>query len=255
MTTSTRVPGPTLRSPRTLYPTLSPTLSPRSSAIRRAAARAAIRRGSATTTVPSNASASASGTSVVFPVPGGATSTALPSLTASTTSPSTRCTGRFCTPNSYSIPSSTHTVPASGRSVPRRHGVLPLERGRTVAAPTPHGHGRDSGCGRRAGLRQSDRAGTAASPKGGAPCGTDGSARRVIGVRATRAPLPAGRGALVELWDYRPTPGYRLEASLDAAVLTATATTTAARLPPWDVSQPRSPRGVAKLQGVQFSRT
>lgn len=82
MTTSTRVCRPATRSPRTVKPTDSPGFSPSSQAIRRAAARAAIRRGSATTTRRAGPSpispASTSGTRVVFPVPGGATSTAVP---------------------------------------------------------------------------------------------------------------------------------------------------------------------------------
>lgn len=83
VTTSTTVRRPTRRSPRTVKPTRSPTSSPNSQAIPRAAARATIRRGSATTTrrtgPPACSSpARASGTSVVFPVPGGAHSTAGP---------------------------------------------------------------------------------------------------------------------------------------------------------------------------------
>ncbi len=91
MTTSTRVCRPTVRSPRTVKPTDSPTRSPSSHAIRRAAARAAMRRGSATTTrragpAPSRP-ASAGGTSVVLPVPGGATSTAVPCVSRAPASP------------------------------------------------------------------------------------------------------------------------------------------------------------------------
>lgn len=82
MTTSTRVSRPTTRSPRTVKPTEAPTRSPSSHAIRRAAARAAIRRGSATSTRRAgpapHSPASARGTSVVLPVPGGATSTDVP---------------------------------------------------------------------------------------------------------------------------------------------------------------------------------
>lgn len=70
--------APTFRSPRTAYPTVSPTRSPNNAAIRAAAARAANRRGSATTMRPDDPAASANGTNVVLPVPGGATSTATP---------------------------------------------------------------------------------------------------------------------------------------------------------------------------------
>ena len=52
VTTSTRVCGPTVLSPRTVWPTDRPGRSPSSALIRRAAARAATRRGSATTTRP-----------------------------------------------------------------------------------------------------------------------------------------------------------------------------------------------------------
>src|SRR6478752_7351328 len=78
VTTSIRVRAPTLRSPRTEWPTVSPTGSPSSWASRRAAARAAIRRGCVTTTRPSTRAATAGGTSVVLPVPGGAWTTAVP---------------------------------------------------------------------------------------------------------------------------------------------------------------------------------
>ncbi len=82
VTTSTRAWRPTTRSPRTVNPMSPPTSWPSSHAIRRAAARAAIRRGSATSTrragPPPTRPASTSGTRVVLPVPGGATSTAAP---------------------------------------------------------------------------------------------------------------------------------------------------------------------------------
>ncbi len=73
--------------------------SPSSQAIRRAAARAAIRRGSATSTrwtgPSSSTPASASGTSVVLPVPGGAASTAPPrSSSAAASAGRTAPTGR-----------------------------------------------------------------------------------------------------------------------------------------------------------------
>ncbi len=95
VTTSTRVSRPAVLSPRTVYPMLRPGGSPISAAIRRAAARAATRRGSATTTRPLVRPASASGTSVVLPVPGGATRTAAPARSsASASSGSTDRTGR-----------------------------------------------------------------------------------------------------------------------------------------------------------------
>src|SRR4051812_14636003 len=65
--------------------------------MRRAAARAASRRGSSRTILPvpsQDASSSASGTSVVLPAPGGATSTALlPAPSASLSAGSTADTG------------------------------------------------------------------------------------------------------------------------------------------------------------------
>ncbi len=80
MTKRMRVSRLKLRSKRICQPTSRPSVQPCSSAIRRAAARAAIRRGSSTTTCPSPAisdAASAGGTRVVLPAPGGACSTAL----------------------------------------------------------------------------------------------------------------------------------------------------------------------------------
>jgi hypothetical protein len=78
VTTSTRVAPDTFVSPRMRQPTRRPTASPRVAAMRCAAARAARRRGSTSSTRPSHhgASSIASGTTVVLPLPGGATSTA-----------------------------------------------------------------------------------------------------------------------------------------------------------------------------------
>ena len=79
VTTSMRVLGPMWRSSRVWYPTSSPTAVRVVDAIRRAAARVARRRGSSMTIrcPPSHGSPrSASGTTVVLPAPGGATSTA-----------------------------------------------------------------------------------------------------------------------------------------------------------------------------------
>ena len=70
----TRVAAVNRRSKRTCQPTSWPSVQPRSSAIRRAMARAATRRGCSTSTGPS--AASAGGSRVVLPAPGGATTTA-----------------------------------------------------------------------------------------------------------------------------------------------------------------------------------
>src|SRR3984893_1814333 len=78
VTTSIRVSLDTLEPKRTRYPTVAPTFSRSVPAMRAAAARAAIRRGSSTIIFLSRAqacAASTSGTRVVFPAPGGATST------------------------------------------------------------------------------------------------------------------------------------------------------------------------------------
>src|SRR5436190_1968992 len=77
--TSMRVLRDTFEPKRTRKPTVSPTLSCKVAAIRSAAARAARRRGSSTRIFLSaahSASISHSGTRVVLPAPGGATSTA-----------------------------------------------------------------------------------------------------------------------------------------------------------------------------------
>src|SRR6185436_17455958 len=74
VTMSTRVSAEKRRSKRTCQPTSRPRVQPCSSAIRRATERAATRRGCSTTTRPE--SATAGGTRVVLPVPGGATTTA-----------------------------------------------------------------------------------------------------------------------------------------------------------------------------------
>jgi hypothetical protein len=77
--TSMRVLADTFEPKRTRKPTASPVRSPKVFAMRSAAARAAIRRGSRTRIFRSFAhgsSANTSGTRVVLPAPGGATSTA-----------------------------------------------------------------------------------------------------------------------------------------------------------------------------------
>ena len=77
--TSMRVRLETLEPKRTRRPTVSPTCSPSVDAMRAAAARAASRRGSSSSIFLSFAhgsSSSTSGTRVVLPAPGGATSTA-----------------------------------------------------------------------------------------------------------------------------------------------------------------------------------
>ena len=79
VTTSMRVRFDTLEPKRTRRPTVSPTCPPKVAAMRAAAARAASRRGSSTRIFLSFAhgsSTSTSGTRVVLPAPGGATSTA-----------------------------------------------------------------------------------------------------------------------------------------------------------------------------------
>jgi hypothetical protein len=79
VTSSMRVRQDTFEPKRTRYPTVSPTASPSVAAMRAAAARAASRRGSSTMIFRSRAqtsAASTNGTRVVFPAPGGATSTA-----------------------------------------------------------------------------------------------------------------------------------------------------------------------------------
>ena len=80
VTTSTRVLAEILDSSRIRSPMVSPTASPSVAAMRAAAARAARRRGSSKMIFLSprqGASSSASGTRVVLPAPGGATSTRL----------------------------------------------------------------------------------------------------------------------------------------------------------------------------------
>ena len=79
VTTSIRVRFVTFEPNRTRRPTVSPTCSPRVAAMRAAAARAASLRGSRTRIFLSFAHGSSSrtsGTRVVLPAPGGATSTA-----------------------------------------------------------------------------------------------------------------------------------------------------------------------------------
>ena len=79
VTTSMRVLRLILEPRRTRRPTVSPTASPSVCAMRAAAARAASRRGSSTMILPpftQGSSSSTSGTRVVLPAPGGATSTA-----------------------------------------------------------------------------------------------------------------------------------------------------------------------------------
>ena len=78
VTTSMRVLADTFEPKRTRRPTVSPVRSPKVFAMRSAAARAAIRRGSSTRIFPvaHGSCASTSGTRVVLPAPGGATSTA-----------------------------------------------------------------------------------------------------------------------------------------------------------------------------------
>ena len=80
VTTSMRVRAETFDSSRTRRPMTPPTLSSSVAAMRAAAARAARRRGSSTMILPApthGSSSRASGTRVVLPAPGGATSTAL----------------------------------------------------------------------------------------------------------------------------------------------------------------------------------
>jgi hypothetical protein len=79
VTTSIRVIGPDVVTIRARKPIRPPTDSDKELAMRSAAARAAIRRGSSTKIFRSRSQVSfinASGTRVVFPAPGGATSTA-----------------------------------------------------------------------------------------------------------------------------------------------------------------------------------
>ena len=79
VTISIRVLRETLEPKRTRKPTVSPTRSPSVCAMRSAAARAASRRGSSTRmrrSFAQSSAASTSGTRVVLPAPGGATSTA-----------------------------------------------------------------------------------------------------------------------------------------------------------------------------------
>ena len=101
VTTSIRVRGPTRVSRRARKPTRSPTFSPRSVDMRSAAALAARRRGSNTRILRSashGAPSSASGTRVVLPAPGGATSTAeVPPERAAVISGSTSSIGRSVT--------------------------------------------------------------------------------------------------------------------------------------------------------------
>ena len=79
VTTSIRVLREIFEPKRTRKPTVSPAASPKLQAIRAAAARAASRRGSSTRIfrpATQGSFKSASGTRVVLPAPGGATSTA-----------------------------------------------------------------------------------------------------------------------------------------------------------------------------------
>jgi hypothetical protein len=92
--TSSRVSGPTCRSPRTVRPTRSPSREPSSCAMRRAAARTATRRGWVTRVRPGTRSATSGGTNVVLPVPGGAVTTSAPVRAASASSSRAPATGR-----------------------------------------------------------------------------------------------------------------------------------------------------------------
>ena len=96
--TSMRVAAETFEPNRTRRPTVRPTSSPNVDAMRAAAARAASRRGSKIRILrPSShgSSSSASGTRVVLPAPGGATSTmALRARSAAAMSGSTASMGR-----------------------------------------------------------------------------------------------------------------------------------------------------------------
>ncbi len=99
--TSIRVAAETLRSTRVVRPTVWPSLSPRVDAMRSAAMRAAIRRGSSIrmrpgiTASPPSRPASASGTRVVLPAPGGAARTSrLPVASARRISGNTSSIGK-----------------------------------------------------------------------------------------------------------------------------------------------------------------
>ena len=99
--TSIRVAAETFRSTRVVRPTVWPSRSPRVDAMRSAAIRAAIRRGSSIrmrpriTASPPSRPASASGTRVVLPAPGGAARTSrLPAASARRISGNTSSIGK-----------------------------------------------------------------------------------------------------------------------------------------------------------------
>src|SRR6187549_2963955 len=112
VTMSTRVSADERRSKRTCQPTSRPRVQPCSSAIRRATERAAIRRGCSTTTRP--VSATAGGTRVVLPVPGGATTTA-----ARCEASAARTSGRLA-----STGSGTRGTSVSGRRLDPEQGAV-----------------------------------------------------------------------------------------------------------------------------------
>ena len=118
--TSIRVAGEVAPSMRVRKPTVRPTGSSSSEAMRVAAARVARRRGSSIRILPSprhEADSSSSGTRVVLPAPGGATSTAArPASRAARNAGSVSVTGRVGSTRESAM-NQKNAVPAVSRLV------------------------------------------------------------------------------------------------------------------------------------------
>jgi len=131
VTTSIRVRLDTRLCSRTRRPTVSPTFSPKVAAIRAAAARAARRRGSSRMNrlpFAQGSSRSASGTRVVLPAPGGATSTALGCAASATRSAgSASSIGRGGTERGIALLFARRA--AKGKHGPLRPSVVPAKAG------------------------------------------------------------------------------------------------------------------------------
>src|SRR5690348_15783813 len=155
VTTSMRVRREIFDPNRTRYPTVSPALSPSVRAMRSAAARAAIRRGSSTRILRPFAqacSASTSGTRVVLPAPGGATSTAASRVSSAAVSAGSTSSigsggsnGLINGPLTASVPPRCGTARGSDMEAPicpteketqvLRNGSAPFTRSSTTFAP------------------------------------------------------------------------------------------------------------------------
>ena len=142
VTTSTRVLGPDLETMRARNPIRSPTASESECAMRSAAARAAMRRGSSTRILRPRSqlsSITASGTRVVLPAPGGATSTAeLRAARAARTSSMTASIGSGAS-NLIAAVSGRHGRLASANSGRCRRLAPSSSRKPRAAGPRPSG--------------------------------------------------------------------------------------------------------------------